>query len=202
MTTRPALISRGRRHHLAVSGPSAAALLGLYFCRSFRMTVHDWLQRIHDIAVRREPFARSGFDHRRGTGFELMRMIVALGTLACISACGGNRSVLDLEPTKHELVDNLFIAKSGGGSSALMNAAVGTFSLRGRCLVLDTDGTPRTPIFAGKVDVGRSGIVIAGRKFPYGEPQRLPMIGPPLPIKSMAGSACPSESLFVRSVAD
>lgn len=131
-----------------------------------------------------------------------MRMIFALGALAYLSACGGNRSVLDLEPTKHELVDNLFISKSSGGSTAPMNAAVGAFSLQGRCLVLDTDGTQRTPIFAGKVDVSRSGIVIAGREIPYGEPQRLPMIGPPLPIKSLAGSACPSESLFVRSVGD
>lgn len=83
-----------------------------------------------------------------------------------------------------------------------MGGAVGRFALRGRCLILDTDGTDRTPVFAGMVSVRTDGIVITRKFVPYGSDQLLPMIGPPVPIKSLAKSYCPQESLVVRSVGD
>lgn len=132
----------------------------------------------------------------------MRRLFAIAGALAAASCGQGVKSTLSLQPTKNSIVDNLFIATGGGGNTAPMGGAVGRFSLKERCLVVNTDGVDRTPVFAGLVDVGRDGLKVGPTFIPYGTERTLPMIGSPLPITSLQGSACPQESVFIRSLGD
>ncbi len=127
-----------------------------------------------------------------------------IGTvMACafvVAACG--KETLNLQPTPNPLVDNLFVAKSRGGTTAPMGGAVGKFSIKRRCLVVNTDGTDRTPVFAGEVAVTSEGLRFGPNLVPFNSPTSLPMIGGPIPIGSLKGSNCPEESVFIRGFGD
>lgn len=129
-------------------------------------------------------------------------MIFGVASMLGLGACGKPNTALDLQPTPNPLVDNLFIASSSPGTTAPMGGAVGRFSLKGRCLVVNTDGEDRTPVFAGQVTVSREGLHAGPTFVPFGSEQTLPMIGGPIPIASLASSDCPKDSVFIRSFGD
>ena len=99
------------------------------------------------------------------------------------------------------LIDNLYVIDPApGGGLAPMGGAVGRFFLRDRCLMVDTDGVSRTPVFRGRVEVGRDGLRIGGRLVPYESEVGLPMIGGPVRLEPGLNGNCPTEGAIVRAV--
>lgn len=126
--------------------------------------------------------------------------IILFGLASCTND-SDHKMTLNLQPTPHPLVDNLYVTKPrSGGGLAPMGGAVGRFFLIGRCLVLKTDAVSRTPVFRGDVALTRSGIITAGREIPYGSPVSLPMIGAPMQISGMHDTECPEEAVIIRSI--
>lgn len=135
-----------------------------------------------------------------------MRNGLAVAAVAlALSACTRDApqdGVLDLTPRRHPLVDNLFVVTPRpGGGLAPLGGAVGRFSLEGRCLVVRTDGTPRTPVFANDhVQMTGSGLTVGREAIRLGTDVRLPMISGPLRLRRAGNARCPSEGAFIRAV--
>jgi hypothetical protein len=131
----------------------------------------------------------------------LLPVVMALSMTGC-----GNDSnhpmTLKLQPVPHPLIDNLFVATAKTGATSSLGGAAGRFSIRNRCLVVNTDGVDRTPVFSGNVDVTEGGLVVAGRTYPYGSTVSLPMIGPPVRVAGLQNASCPREAVAIRSIGE
>jgi hypothetical protein len=130
----------------------------------------------------------------------LAPLIVSLGLAAAGCGRNGGGEVLKLTPEPNELVDNFFVVKRPAGNLAPLGGAVGTFTIRGRCLELRIGGELRTPVFMGQTGVERDGLVVRGRKIPYGAEVRLMGIGAPFRLANVANPACPAQGVFLRSI--
>jgi hypothetical protein len=127
-------------------------------------------------------------------------ILLAVAGLGCARHEGGE--VLELTPKAHALVDNLFIVPRPAGDLAALGGAVGSFAIQKRCLELRIGETRRTPIFMGGTEVERDGLVVRGRKIPYGTEVRLMSISAPFRLANITNPDCPVEGVFLRSIED
>lgn len=109
---------------------------------------------------------------------------------------------MKLTPQAHRLVDNFFVVEPASGHLAPMGGAVGSFSIRGRCLELHIGDERRTPIFSGKTELEPDGLVTRGRKMAFGSEVRLMSISGPYRLANVANPACALDGVFLPSVGD
>ena len=130
-------------------------------------------------------------------------VMLAFG-LALLAGCStdlGERT--SHEPTPNPIIDNLFIIDMEGADGPRgLGGGGGSFSLEGRCLVVNTGEARYTPLFSARsVMVEADSLTIDGRAAAYGEQVIFPGSTTGVDLELEAAGECPRSTLWIRSLA-